>query len=126
MVDLLNLLYLWAQVYPEWAALLVLLFSFYGFIYYAGVVRVWDEMLIGQKIVASPPLVVFGLVDVLILRCILGTIIFIELPTMATITFSKQCESHMDEDNWRGKIARAFCFLLNTFIRAHCQGRSRV
>lgn len=121
MVDLLNLLDLWSQQHPIDALFLLLLFSFYGFIYYAGIVRVWDEMLIGQKIVAAPPLIIFGLLDVLLLRCIIGAILFIELPTMKTTTFSKQCESHMDEKGLRGKIARAFCFLLNTFIQNHCQ-----
>jgi len=121
MVDLINLLWVWAQANPKTALFLILLLSFYGFVYYAGALRAWDGMLIGQKIVAAPPLVIFGLVDVLILRCVFGTFLFIEPPTMATITFSKQCESHMDEKGRRGKIASAFCFLLNTFIPGHCQ-----
>ena len=93
---------------------------FYGFVFYAGALQAWNRALIGQKIILLPPLIVFGLADILF-RCTFGMLMFLELPTIDTITFSKQCESHYHEAGWRGSLAGAFCFLLNTFIPGHCQ-----
>lgn len=120
MVDLILILLAWAKVYPHEATFLFVLGLFYGYVYYAGVVHAWPRMLIGQKILAIIPLIIFGVADVLF-RCTFGVLMFFELPTMATITFSKQCESHMGEPGWRGAVADAYCFLLNTFIPNHCQ-----
>lgn len=96
------------------------LLLFYGFVFYAGCVQAWPRMLIGFKILVAPVLLVFGIADVLF-RCTFGSLMFLDLPTMATITFSKQCESYMEDSGWRGAVANAYCFLLNTFIQDHCQ-----
>jgi hypothetical protein len=93
---------------------------FYGFVFYAGALQAWDRALIGQKIILAPPLVFFGLLDV-VFNVTFGTIMFLELPSFHLITFSKRCEFHMADNNWRGSIAGAYCFLLNTFIPDHCQ-----
>jgi hypothetical protein len=93
---------------------------FYGFVFYAGCIQAWNRLLIGAKILLLPPVLIFGIVDILF-NSTFGTIMFLEFPTLHLITFSKRCEYHMHEANWRGSIAGAYCFLLNCIIPGHCE-----
>jgi hypothetical protein len=102
------------------AFILISLLLFYGFVFYAGCVQAWPRLLIAVKILLLPPVIFFGLLDI-VFNITFGTLMFLELPSFHLITFSKRCEHHMGENNWRGSIANAYCFLLNSVIPEHCQ-----
>lgn len=52
----------------------------------------------------------------------IGTLSFLELPSMKRITFTKRCAFHMRDVGWRGAIARWVCSSwLNPFEENHCK-----
>jgi hypothetical protein len=126
MIDLINTLYAWSAEHYVLATIIYSLLLFYGFVMYATIERTWDKALFGVKVLYSPILIIFAPMD-FIYDAIVGTIIYLELPgwfaDSPRLTFSKRCEFHMDDKDFRGGIARAWCFLLNTIIPEHCQSK---
>jgi hypothetical protein len=93
-----------------------------GFIFYAGALSAWGNMRIGIKILIAPALIIFFFADV-IFDMVAGTILFRELPgwTEKRFTFSQRCEYHWLDAGFNGSVAGAFCFLLNSISKNHCE-----
>lgn len=89
---------------------------FLGFLIYAAAKRAWPRLKIGIKVLLAPALLAFGLIDVLF-NIVIGTILFLELPT--TWTFSQRCSRHLHDAGWRGSIAGAFSVPLNVVDEGH-------
>ena len=97
----------------------ILLFTyifFLGFFTYAAAKHAWKRMKIGIKLLVLPAILVFGVLD-FTFNLIIGTILFLEIPT--TFTFSARCALHLQDTNFRGKLARAFAFMLNSIDPNH-------
>ena len=94
----------------------------WGFALYATVEASWSRLKIGIKLLYAPIVIVFGIADV-IFDSIFGTIMYLELPGWFSgrWSFSQRCEHHMDDTSWRGVIAGAYCFTLNSILPGHCK-----
>lgn len=102
-------------------------FLLIGFFVYVTAVTSWPRMLIGIKILVSPVIVIFGVADV-IFDTVAGTIMFgLEPPGWfeKRFTFSARCEYHVNDAGFKGVIADAFCFTLNTISPGHCDKRRK-
>lgn len=104
-----------AFVAASWALLL-------GFFFYAGVESSWNRLKIGIKILVLPIVVVFGILDFLF-DAVFGSIMYLELPGWFSgrFTFSMRCEYHRYDSGFRGVIADAYCYLLNSIVPGHCK-----
>ena len=50
-----------------------------------------------------------------------GSVLFLELPSTKALTFTARCNTHLDDQNFRGEIARWVCNgWLNPFEPGHC------
>lgn len=88
-----------------------------GFLIYSSVHRAWNTLKPVVKVILAP-FMVFWFVDVA-WNLIPGSLIFLERPRQ--LTFTKHCEEHLKDTDWRGTIARAVCnHLLNPFDLNHC------
>lgn len=64
-------------------------------------------------------IVAFGL-DI-VFNLTVGTIAFLELPSLHRPTFTMRCKKHMASMSWRGRLARWVCEgWLNPFEAGHC------
>lgn len=93
-----------------------------GFFFYATVQTSWNRLRIGIKILVLPVVIVFGVLD-FAFDTIFGTIMYLELPGWFSgrFTFSQRCEHHWNDAGFRGVIADAYCFTLNSILPGHCQ-----
>ncbi len=82
------------------------------------------------KLAAAPPpvrVVAYGILLVawvldVAFNVVIGSLIFIELPDWRRPTFTNRCSKHMDEQGWRGEIARWVCRgWLNPMDDGHCR-----
>lgn len=74
-------------------------------------------------VLAGPPIAAFYVFDVC-WNCVIGSLIFFEPPWKVgghplKWTFTRRLRSHKDDAGWRGKVARFFAELLNTFDPGH-------
>lgn len=53
------------------------------------------------------PTIVFMLPFYWLLNISLGSLLFLEFPR--SLAFTKRCQRHMNDDTWRGKLARFWC-----------------
>jgi hypothetical protein len=52
----------------------------------------------------------------------IGSALFLELPDIRRPTFTQRCASHLDDDDWRGRIANYVCDgWLSPFESSHCR-----
>ena len=95
-----------------------------GFFFYATVEASWNRLKIGIKILVLPVVLFFGVLDILF-DAIFGSIMYLEFPFKhwfnGRFTFSQRCEYHWDAPGYRGVIADAYCFLLNSILPGHCK-----
>jgi hypothetical protein len=49
-----------------------------------------------------------------------GSLIFLEPPRRACLTFTQRCRSWQADPGYRGRFARAVCRELNVFEEHHC------
>ena len=95
-----------------------------GFLCYAAVRPVWHRLPKAWLVILAP-LALFYLVDVLV-RCTVGWLIFLEMPTPETLTVTALCNSHVNDAdgasfrNYKRTIARWMCRTLNIIQPCHC------
>lgn len=77
-----------------------------GFLIYSATHRVWKTLSVFSKI-SLGPFLMFYPVDV-VFNFIFGSVLFLERPWM--YTFSGRLKGHLQDTNWRGKIARRLWF----------------
>ncbi len=82
------------------------------FVLYAEAEQTWPHFNNVEKALFMPVIVVYGAFDVLFNGTV-GTVLFLEIPH--TVTFSDRLRYHYMEMGWRGKLARVFGHVLNTF-----------
>jgi len=94
-----------------------------GFLMYSAIIQAWSRLKIGIKIllivVVGPELAAFGLLDVIVLNLIFGSLLYLELPKQWTL--SRRCCDHLYDANWRGRIAGAFSVPLNAILPGHIE-----
>ena len=67
----------------------------------------------------SLPLLIIGFALDFLINLIIGTILFLEIPSGWLLT--DRLQRHIGKDNWRGKMARWICTnLLEPFDEGHC------
>jgi hypothetical protein len=93
-----------------------------GFFFYAGVMAAWPRLLFGIKLLVAPVVLIFGVADI-VFDTVFGSVMYLELPGWFSkrFTFSQRCEHHMSDAGFRGVIAGAYCFTLNTVVPGHCR-----
>lgn len=64
-----------------------------------------------------------GVIDITF-NIFLGTLLFLELPKLSTITFTHRCAAWMTQPGVRGDIARGICKQLGVFDKEHCKPKS--
>ena len=88
-----------------------------GFLIYASAHRAWNTLKPVVKVILVPFMVVW-FIDVGF-NLTFGSLLLCELPRQ--LTFTKRCDMHLKDANWRGTIARAICnHLLSPFDPDHC------
>jgi hypothetical protein len=92
-----------------------------GFLCYAAIQPVWSNIPAWGKVILAP-LLVFYPIDIIV-RCTVFTVLFMELPTLRTLTVTALCNSHCnDVDGYRRAWGRAICGTLNIINPKHCEG----
>ena len=95
-----------------------------GFLCYTALKPVYKQ-LPKLFLITLTPLLVFWLIDIFV-RCTLGTLIFLELPTKDTLTVTDLCNSHCGDINgysfkdYKRAIGRKMCGVLCTIQNDHC------
>ena len=95
-----------------------------GFLCYAAILPVWRKLPKAWLVILSPR-ALFYLVDVMV-RCTVGVLLFLELPTRNTITVTALCNSHVNDADgasfmdYKRTIGRTMCRTLNIIQPCHC------
>ena len=97
--------------------LLYLHFIAYAAIYAAKKSGTLQQLPLPAKGAAIVILACAVILDVLF-NATVGTVMFLELPK--TWMFTTRCEMHMNEEGWRGDLARWCCKWLNPIQTNHC------
>lgn len=95
-----------------------------GFLCYAALFPIWSKLTLPWKVVFSP--VIIFLVADFIIRCTIGWVIFLEMPTTKSLTITALCNSHVLDvegasyKDYKRNIARTICKTLNMIQPRHC------
>lgn len=111
------------KILLEAAALAYLLF-----IFYLAYCAIWEARRLGR--LAAAPLAVKAIVySILAVGVVLdaafnvtvGSALFLEPPNLRRPLFTARCKAHLEDEGWRGRIARFVCDgWLNPFQPGHC------
>lgn len=100
-----------------------ILFAFYLSYCTLRVARENGKLQMAPKIVQAMCWLILGLAFLLDIafNITVGTIAFLELPSLRRPTFTQRCEKHMQAAGFRGRLARWVCDgWLNPFEAGHC------
>jgi len=103
---------------------LLFVFGFAFSLYNASVGTRWEAPL---KIIVVP-LFVMGYIYDVFLNYVVATPLFLERPQYWRETISARMRRYLadgDDTDWRAKISRVFCAILNKFDQDHCQSGRR-
>ena len=95
-------------------------FFFLGYVFYAGCLNAWHpDLSIWIKAVLIPPILIFGVSDILI-RFTIGTILFRDCDFRHGFTFSQLlCYWYHTVGDYRKYVADFFASILNPFNNGH-------
>lgn len=106
----------WILIYPTVAFFVLGYALIISYLTYCSIIRTWSDLPKAVKILLLP-LSPLYFVDVLF-NVTFGTLMFVEWPK--TLTFTRRCDSHLLDTDWRGIEARYICRILNLFSPNHC------
>lgn len=84
-------------------------FVFYPlFLSYSAVINIgWSKCPLAAKFFMAPAALIFVVMDVL-WNCVVGSLLFLQLPKLDAMTFSVRCRRLIATDTgWRGRVAKA-------------------